>query len=136
MVVRAKITLLASSIKSWYSKMEDINDVIRSLEGIRSIYKERTDSLLDDVQELYMGPRGLGRCEERFLELSLMEERLTRLLLQYKDLLPKDVAGRAVYPVEEDAEITAEIFVYTKDNVNRLLIDVDLQLHNLRKGFI
>ena len=63
-----------------------------------------------------------------------MEERLTRLLLTYKDLLPKDAEGSAIYP-EDDAEIAAT-YVYTKENVNRLRVDVDLHLHNLRKGFV
>ena len=42
-----------------------------------------------DVKELHMGPRGLGRCEEMFMELTFMEDKLQKFLLQYRDLLPR-----------------------------------------------
>ena len=112
--------------------MVEINDVIGSLEEIRTIYKERARSLSNDIQELHMGPRGLGRCEERFMERSLMEERLQKLLLQYRDLLPKEADDVPIFP-ETDEEIEGVAFIYSKDNINRLHVDMDLQLHKLQK---
>ena len=115
--------------------MVEINYVIELLEEIRKIYKERARSLSNDIQELHMGPRGLGRCEDRFMELSLMEEHLQKLLVQYRDLLPKDADDIPIFP-KPDAEIEGVTFIYSKDNVNRLCVDMDLQLHNLQKLFV
>ena len=40
-----------------------------ALDEIRAIYKERADTLADDIKDLHMGPRRLGRCEEVFAQL-------------------------------------------------------------------
>ena len=80
------INPLARSKNSMFNM--DIEEVIGSLDGIRTTYKDKSLSLLEDVQDLRFGPRGLSRLEDQFLELTLLEEHLTRLLLNYnyKDL--------------------------------------------------
>ena len=91
--------------------MVEIKDVVDDLEEIRKSYKDRAKSLSQDIQELHMGPRGLGRCEDRFMELSSMEEQLQKLLFQYRDILPKNGANEHIFP-ESDAEIVGRDLVY------------------------
>ena len=115
--------------------MVEIKDVMEALEEIRTSYKKRSKVLSQDIQELHMGPRGLGRCEDRFMELSNMESQLQKLLYQYRDLLPKDEANEPIFP-ESDLEIMGREFIYSKDNINRIRVNMDLVLHNLQKLFI
>ena len=61
--------------------MVEIRDV-EALEGIWTSYKDRVRILSTHIKELHMGPRGLGRCEEMFMELSFMESQLNKFLFQ------------------------------------------------------
>ena len=110
----------------------EIQDVIDALEEIRAVYKKCSSALGDEVKELHMGPRGRGRCEEAFMELTFMEDRLNKLLLQYKDLLPHDEEDRPIFPEEEEGQG----FNYTKDNINKFRVEFDLTLQNLQKLFV
>ena len=110
----------------------EIQDITSALDEIRSVYKEQSDALANDVKELHMGPRGLRRCEEVFAGLQFMEDRLNKLLMQYKALLPCNEANKPIYP----EEVEGQGFTYTKDNVNKLRVEFDLCLHNLQKIFI
>ena len=115
--------------------MVEIKDIMGALEEIRNVYKARVKGLSQDIQELHMGLWDLGRCEDKFLELSKMEERLQKLLFQYRDLLPKDEANEPIFP-ESDVEIEGMEFIYSKDNINRICVDMDLQFHDLQKLFV
>ena len=133
MVDRINIILGLSKFLGF--NMVKIKDVMEALEEIRMSYKEWSKVLSQDIQELHMGPRGLERCEDRFMELSNIEEQLPKLLFQYRDLLPKDEANEPTLS-ESDAEIVGREFIYSKDNINRIRVDMDLVLHNLQKLFV
>ena len=55
-------SLLASSNNSMFKMY--IEEVIGSLDDICTTYKEKSRSLLEDVQDLLFGPRGLARLED------------------------------------------------------------------------
>ena len=46
-----------------------------------------------------------------------------------------DAANKPIFP-ESYAEIMGREFIYSKDNINRIRVDMDLVLHNLQKLFI
>ena len=87
--------------------MVEIKYVVEALEEIKNAYKDHAKGLSQDIQELHRGPQGLGHCEDRFMEMSQMEEQLQKL---YRDLLPKKKANEPIFP-ESDAEIEGMEFI-------------------------